>query len=94
MCGNPSDEMGHRLAIEVARALGPAALGRVFTPDTLRWLFRNCHRRKTRQDRQRATVAQSDSQVGVGVGVPVALGLESTLLHGVAASRLLIHDGV
>ena len=25
ICGDPSDEMDHRLAIEVARTLGPAA---------------------------------------------------------------------
>ena len=51
MCGNPSDEMDHRLAIEVARALGPEAMLRAFTPENLRWLCRDCHRRKTRQDR-------------------------------------------
>ena len=54
ICGNPSDEMDHRLAIEVARALGPAAMRRAFTPDNLRWLCRDCHRRKTRQDRRLA----------------------------------------
>ena len=54
MCGDPSDEMDHRLAIEVARALGPAAMLRAFTPDNLRWLCRSCHRRKTRQDRRLA----------------------------------------
>ena len=47
ICGNPSDEMDHRLAIEVARALGPAAMLRAFTPENLRWLCRSCHRRKT-----------------------------------------------
>ena len=35
----------------MARALGPAAMLRAFTPDNLRWLCRECHRRKTRQDR-------------------------------------------
>ena len=30
ICGDPSDEMDHRLAIEVARALGPAAMLRAF----------------------------------------------------------------
>jgi len=54
MCGEPSDEMDHRLAINVARALGPAAMLRAFTPDNLRWLCRSCHRRKTRQDRKLA----------------------------------------
>ena len=49
ICGNPSDEMDHRLAIEVARALGPAAMLRAFTTDNLCWLCRSCHRRKTRQ---------------------------------------------
>ena len=51
ICGNPSDEMDHRLAIEVARALGPAAMLRAFTLDNLRWLCRGCHKRKTGQDR-------------------------------------------
>ena len=51
MCGERADEIDHRLAIEVARALGPAATLRAFTPDNLRWLCRSCHRRKTRQDR-------------------------------------------
>ena len=54
ICGDPSDEMDHRLAIEVARALGPAAMLRAFTLDNLRWLCRDCHRRKTRQDRRLA----------------------------------------
>ena len=54
MCGGPSDEMDHRLAIEVARALGPAAMLRAFTPDNLRWLCRSCHRRKSGQDRRLA----------------------------------------
>ena len=52
MCGDPPDEIDHGLAIEVARALGPAAMLRAFTPDNLRWLCRDCHRCKTRQDRQ------------------------------------------
>ena len=54
ICGDPSDEMDHRLVIEVARALGPAAMLRAFTLDNLRWLCRSCHRRKTRQDRRLA----------------------------------------
>ena len=54
ICGDPSDEMDHRLAIEVAHALGPDAMLRAFTPDNLRWLCRGCHRRKTRQDRRLA----------------------------------------
>ena len=54
ICGDPSDEMDHRLAIEVARTLGPAAMLRAFTLDNLRWLCQSCHRRKTRQDRRLA----------------------------------------
>ena len=54
ICGGPPDEIDHRLAIRVARALGPAAMARAFTLDNLRWLCRSCHRRKTRQDRQLA----------------------------------------
>ena len=49
-----ADERDHRLAIEVARTLGPAAMLRAFTPDNLRWLCRSCHRRKTGQDRRLA----------------------------------------
>lgn len=58
MCGDPSDEMDHRLAINVARVLRPADMLRAVTPDKLRWLCRmrwlcrSCHRRKTRQDRR------------------------------------------
>ena len=54
MCGGPSDEIDHRLAINMARAQGTAAMLRAFTPDNLRWLCRSCHRRKTRQDRRLA----------------------------------------
>ena len=54
ICGDPSDEMDHRLAIEVAKALGPAAMLRAFTLDNLRWLCRSCRRRKTWQDRRLA----------------------------------------
>ena len=54
ICGDPPDEMDHRLSIEVARALGPAAMLRAFTLDNLRWLCRSCHKRKTRQDRRLA----------------------------------------
>lgn len=54
ICGDPSDEIDHRLSIEVARALGSAALLRAFTLDNLRFLCRSCHRRKTRQDRKLA----------------------------------------
>ena len=46
--GQHPDEMDYRLAIEVARALGPAAMLRAFTSDNLRWLCRSCHRRKTK----------------------------------------------
>ena len=55
ICSGPSDEMDHRLAIEVARALGPTAMLRgAFTLYNLRWLGRSCHRRKTRQYRRLA----------------------------------------
>ncbi|MYE54516.1 MAG: hypothetical protein F4X34_04885 [Chloroflexi bacterium] len=53
MCGDPPDEMDHRLAIEVARSLRPAAMLRAFALN-LRWLCRSCHGRKTRQDRRLA----------------------------------------
>ena len=50
-CGGAAQEIDHRLAINVARALGPDALRRVFTQENLRFLCRECHRRKTRLDR-------------------------------------------
>ena len=50
-CGGAADELDHRLAINVARALGPATLRRAFTQENLRWLCRECHLRKTRFDR-------------------------------------------
>ena len=54
ICGGVPDEIDHRLAIEVARALGPAAMRRAFTLGNLRWLCLSCHRIKTRQDRRLA----------------------------------------
>lgn len=51
ICAGPSDELDHRLAINVARALGPEALRRAFVQENLRWLCRECHLRKTRFDR-------------------------------------------
>ena len=51
MCGGQSSEIDHRLSISVAAALGPAALIRAYTPENLRWLCHECHRRKSRQDR-------------------------------------------
>ena len=50
-CAGPADELDHRLAINVARALGPQALRRAFTLENLQWLCQQCHRRKTRLDR-------------------------------------------
>ena len=51
VCAGPSAELDHRLAINVARAMGPAALRRAFVQENLRWLCRECHLRKTRFDR-------------------------------------------
>ena len=53
-CGGPSDELDHRLATNVARAMGPVALRRAFTLENLHWLCSSCHRRKTRLDRRLA----------------------------------------
>ena len=50
-CGGPAAELDHRLAINVARAMGPEALRRAFTLENLHWLCSSCHRRKTRLDR-------------------------------------------
>ena len=91
MCGDPSDEMDHRLAIEVARALGPAAMLRAFTPENLRRLCRGCHKRKTRQDRRLAKFlsacsldwhsarasAQAEPQVAAVVSAAVHPGIFS-----------------
>ena len=53
-CAGPADELDHRLAINIARALGPEALRRAFTLESLQWLCSSCHRRKTRMDRRLA----------------------------------------
>ena len=53
-CGGRATELDHRLAINVARALGPDALKRAFTIENLHWMCRECHRRKTRVDRKLA----------------------------------------
>ena len=50
-CAGPADELDHRLATNVARALGPQALRPAFTIENLQWLCQQCHRRKTRLDR-------------------------------------------
>ena len=77
MCGEGADEIDHRLAINVARALGPAAMLRAFTPDNLRWLCRRCHRHKTRQDRLLAkfiTARSLDCTVPEGCSIATASG--------------------
>ena len=53
-CGGPAHELDHRLAINVARAMGPEALRRAFTLENLQFLCASCHRRKTRMDRRLA----------------------------------------
>ena len=53
-CAGPADELDHRLAINVARAMGPEALRRAFTLENLQWLCSSCHRRKTTIDRRLA----------------------------------------
>ena len=53
-CSGPAAELDHRLAINVARAMGPEALRRAFTLENLHWLCSSCHRRKTRLDRRLA----------------------------------------
>ena len=54
ICGNIATELDHRLSIVVARTLGRGALLRAFSPGNLRWLCKDCHRGKTRQDRRLA----------------------------------------
>ena len=51
MSGGSADELDHLLAINVARALCPAALRRAFTLENLPWLCSECHGRKTSLDR-------------------------------------------
>ena len=53
-CDGPAAELDHRLAINVARAMGPEALRRAFTLENLHWLCGSCHRRKTKLDRRLA----------------------------------------
>ena len=69
-CGGPAAELDHRLAINVARALGPEAMRRAFTIENLGWLCRECHRRKTRLDRRLARFLRACSVVVVTGGVP------------------------
>ena len=52
VCGDPAGELGHKLSIVVASALGRGALLRAFTLPNLQWLCKPCHRRKTRLDRR------------------------------------------
>ena len=59
ICAGPSDELDHRLAIDVARALGTGALRRAFVQENLRWLCRDCHLGKTRFDRLLARYLRS-----------------------------------
>ena len=43
-CGGPAAELDHRLAINVARAMGPEALRRAFTLAILRARFQSDRR--------------------------------------------------
>ena len=55
----PSDQLDHRLGINVAQALCPEALRRAFVQENLRWLCRDCHLGKTRFDRLLARYLRS-----------------------------------
>ena len=70
---DPADELDHRLAINVARAMGPEALRRAFTLENLQFLCSSCHRRKTRMDRRLARFLSACSD-GLAKG---AEGLET-----------------
>ena len=48
MCDGTADGLNLGLAINVARALGPAALRSAITQENLGWLCRLCHLRRTR----------------------------------------------
>lgn len=50
-CGGVADELDHRLAINVARAFGPAALKRAFNQENLHWPCRECRLRQSCLDR-------------------------------------------
>ena len=45
-------EFDHRLAINVARVMGPRELSRALTLENLHWLCSSCHRGKNRLDRR------------------------------------------
>ena len=57
-CAGPADELDHRLAINVARTLGPQALRRAFTLENLQWLCSSCHRRNTQARSLSCTLSQ------------------------------------
>ena len=88
------------------RTLGPAAILRAFTPDNLRWLCRDCHRRKTRQDRQLAKFLSACSLNLHGArrlmrqhhewlqSFLLPSSLEPAPRHGVLAAGRPIRDGV
>ena len=75
-------ELDHRLAINVARAMGPEALRRAFTLENLHWLCSSCHRRKTRLDRRLARFLAACSLDWRGA----RQGLESSTVPGRACS--------
>ncbi len=52
LCGEPGQEIDHRVAISVARKNGPREYVRAFLLENLRWLCRACHVAKTRSDRR------------------------------------------
>ena len=57
-CAGPADELDHRLAINVARAMDPDALRRAFTIENLCWPCLERHRRNTILDRRLARFLQ------------------------------------
>ena len=85
VCGEPGQEIDHRVAIAVARKSGPREYVRAFLLENLRWLCRACHAAKTRADRraimpeplERATTApQKPASVLAGALLP---GFEETM---------------
>ena len=52
LCGKPSSELDHRVALSIAARRGPRAHARAFLPENLQWLCHECHMEKTRTDRR------------------------------------------
>ena len=64
LCGKPSRELDHKVAIGVAAREGIRAVLRAFLPDNLQWLCHDCHVAKTREDRFKMSSLEGRKPVG------------------------------